>query len=116
MHNLTLLVLLRKHRNRHNGNPDPAVLPPTATKASIICAWILVAAFASGFGVSLAVFIITTLRGEFEAAKGAIIAELLLVAVEIGVFGTFAVKSRRERRQILGGAETKRWYRRWGQK
>ena len=110
VHNITLLILLRKHRNRHSGNPDPALLPPTATKASIICTWLLIPSFASGFGISLALLIIPITYGEFQAAHGAIIPELLLVAVEIGVLGTFAVKSTRERRQILGGAETKRWY------
>jgi len=107
VHNIVLLVLLRKHRSRGDQGASTSaaipltVVPPTSTLASIICTWCLCVWFVGGFAFALAGLIIV-IRGYRWLA----IPELVLVGAEIGVLVTLALKSTRERGEIMGGNGT----------
>jgi len=104
VHNIVLLVLLRKHRSRGDQGAStsaaipPTAVPPTSTVASIICTWCLCVWFVGGLALALAGLIIN-IRGYRWLA----IPELVLVGAEIGVLVTLALKSTRERGEIMGG-------------
>jgi len=124
-HSITFLVLLLKHHNRvlrsddeirSDGEMNPLAdsPPPTATLGNIICTWLLCASFASGFGVELAVLIVSV-QYTLDYEPTSIILTLILVAAEMGVLFTLAIKSTKERRKVAGRS-AKWWYRLQDQK
>ena len=112
-HNITLLVLSAKERKK-SPKARNGTLTATSKKASIICTWILALLWTASAGMVLAFIIITSQQGfdGFEQPYFHIIPwfELFFAMIEVGVIGILGVKCVRERRQIIGLADTTKWY------
>ncbi|KIM43094.1 hypothetical protein M413DRAFT_443909 [Hebeloma cylindrosporum] len=109
-HNITLLVLSAKERNRppeaRNG-----MLPATSKKGSIVCAWLLMLSWLAG-AIMLAIFTIVVSQEKYERPYFYIVpwVEFSFAILEVGVMGFLAVQCVRERRRIIGLGSTAKWY------
>ncbi|CAA7267752.1 unnamed protein product [Cyclocybe aegerita] len=110
IHNVTLLALSRKERK---AGPEALAgkLPATARKATIISGWFITLVYAGAVGVTAAFVIIIGNWGEVP--KRTVIVgyfEWIFGLFEMVVMGFLALKCTRERQQIVGLANTARWY------
>ncbi|CAA7267743.1 unnamed protein product [Cyclocybe aegerita] len=110
IHNITILALSHKE---HKAGPEALAgkLPATARKATIICGWLIMIAWAAAAGMTCAMVIIV--GGWAETPRYNVIAghfEWVFELFEMVVTGLLALKCTRERQQIVGLANTARWY------
>ncbi|KDR68746.1 hypothetical protein GALMADRAFT_256573 [Galerina marginata CBS 339.88] len=109
-HNITLLVRSAKER-KQTAQARVGKLPATATKASIICSWILVVGWC-GAVATLIVFAVI-LRGDNDfPVLWQIIPwfECAFAIFEAVTLITLAVMCKRERHAVAGNANTAKWY------
>ncbi|KAJ3501465.1 hypothetical protein NLJ89_g9325 [Agrocybe chaxingu] len=111
IYNVTRLALSRKERK---AGPEALAgkLPATARKATIISGWFIALVWAAAVGVTAALVIIITSWGRVEKRSVIIVGhfEWVFGLFEMFVMGFLALKCTRERQQIVGLANTARWY------
>ncbi|KDR68742.1 hypothetical protein GALMADRAFT_1027229 [Galerina marginata CBS 339.88] len=108
-HNITLLVRSAKER-KQTAQARVGKLPATATKASIICSWILAVVWCAAIA-TLIVFGIDFLgANDFPVWRVVPWFECAFAIFEVVTLITLAVMCKRERHAVAGNANTAKWY------